>query len=87
MGVTEYVGFFAALMTTSAFLPQTVKTIRTRRTKDISLLMYSVFILGIIFWVFYGLLKGDMILIVANVMTFLFALPTLWLVVANIREE
>lgn len=67
---TEIVGLVAALLTTVAFLPQVVHTIRTRSTHDISLRMYSLYTVGIFLWLIYGLLLHDMPLIVANIVTF-----------------
>ena len=43
----EWLGYLAATCTTLSFVPQAVKTIRTRDTSGISLLMYVVFTLGI----------------------------------------
>ena len=67
---TEIVGLVAALLTTVAFLPQVIHTIRTRSTHDISLRMYSLYTVGIFLWLVYGLLLHDMPLIVANIVTF-----------------
>lgn len=40
-------GLAAAVVTTSGFFPQVIKTWRTRKTRDISLLMYLVLCFGI----------------------------------------
>ena len=68
---TEIVGLVAAFLTTVAFLPQVVHTIRTRSTHDISLRMYSFYTVGIFLWLAYGLLLGDVPLIASNAVTFL----------------
>ena len=47
MANMEWVGYLAAAMTTLAFVPQAVQTIRTRDTRGISLGMYVVFTIGI----------------------------------------
>ena len=69
MTLITLIGFAAAFCTTWAFLPQVVKTIRTRDTSAISLGMYIVFTLGLILWLIYGILKADMPIITANVIT------------------
>jgi MtN3 and saliva related transmembrane protein len=66
-------GLCAAGCTTIAFLPQVIKTIRTKQTKDISFWMYFILVLGILLWLIYGILIGDIPLIVANTVTFLLA--------------
>ena len=68
---TEIVGLVAAFLTTVAFLPQVVHTIRTRSTHDISLRMYSLYTVGIFLWLIYGLLLRDVPLIASNIVTFL----------------
>ncbi|EHK6824485.1 PQ-loop repeat-containing protein [Escherichia coli] len=43
-------GLFAAFFTTFAFAPQSIKTIRTRNTEGISVVMYIMFLTGVISW-------------------------------------
>ncbi len=64
------IGLAAAFCTTVAFLPQVIKTWRTRSTKDISLAMFLVFTTGIFLWLVYGLIIRDVPLIAANGITF-----------------
>ncbi len=47
-------GLFAAFFTTFAFAPQSIKTIRTRNTEGISVVMYIMFLTGVISWIAYG---------------------------------
>lgn len=68
-----WVGLLAAFCSTTAFLPQVVKTWRTRSTKDISLVMFTVLIVGILLWLTYGIIIRDIPLIVANAVTLVFA--------------
>lgn len=56
----------AAVLTTSAFFPQAVKTIRTRETSGLSLTMYLMLVAGVAMWLVYGLLLGSLPLIVGN---------------------
>lgn len=78
-----YLGYIAALLTTFAFLPQAIKTIRTRDTSGLSLVMYACLTVGIVLWFIYGYLIGDGALIWANGITFLFALPVLVITAMN----
>ncbi|HKJ94258.1 MAG TPA: SemiSWEET transporter [Gammaproteobacteria bacterium] len=67
--MTTLIGLLAAFLTSLAFLPQVVKTIRTRATADLSLGMYAVFTTGVALWLLYGLLVADKPIIVANAFT------------------
>jgi len=64
------IGLAAAFCTTIAFLPQVIRTWRTRSTKDISLTMFLVFTTGIFLWLVYGVIIHDAPLIAANGVTF-----------------
>lgn len=75
----EWAGYLAAAMTTLAFVPQALKTIRTRDTRSISLGMYVVFTIGIAFWLVYGIALGSMPMILSNVVTFLLSATILGL--------
>ena len=65
------IGFAAAALTTIAFLPQAVKSWRSRSTRDVSLGMILILVIGIVFWLAYGLLRADLPIIAANAVTLL----------------
>ena len=73
MSKLTFLGLAAAYCTTIAFVPQLVKTWKTRSTADISLGMFLVLVIGIILWLAYGMLLGDVPLIVANGITLVLA--------------
>ena len=66
----EWTGYVAATLTTLAFAPQALKTIRSKDTRGISLGMYVVFTIGIGFWLVYGIVLGSMPMILSNIVTF-----------------
>lgn len=67
--MTELIGFIAAFCTTAAFVPQAWLTWKTRSAHGVSLGMYSVFVLGVLLWLIYGLLLGAWPIIIANLVT------------------
>jgi len=75
----EWIGYIAATLTTLSFLPQAIKTIRTRDTSGISLGMYSVFTVGVAFWLGYGFVLGSLPMIVSNVVTLILSATILTL--------
>ncbi|HRN72696.1 MAG TPA: SemiSWEET transporter [Ginsengibacter sp.] len=74
MTFVTILGFIAAGLTTSSFIPQAVKTIRTNDTKSISLFMYLLFSTGTLLWLLFGIFSGNMPIIVANAITLVFAI-------------
>jgi len=71
--MTETLGIIAGLLTTGSFLPQVYQTIRTRDVSGISLMMYLAFTTGVLLWLVYGLLNGQISVILANGITFVLA--------------
>ncbi len=65
----EIVGTIGAVLTTSSFVPQVYKTFKTKSIDGISLSMYTVFLLGVIFWLIYGILIHSFSIILANTLT------------------
>jgi len=66
----ETLGIVAAILTTASFLPQAIKVIKTKETKDLSLSMYSMFFIGVVLWLTYGILIQNIPVIIANAVTF-----------------
>ena len=73
MNATTIIGYLAAVGTTISFLPQAVKTIKTKNTSGISLPMYALFTTGTLFWLLYGISIGSYQVSIANAITFIFA--------------
>ena len=73
----EWFGAIAATLTTASFIPQALKTIRTRDTGGISLGMYVAFTIGVAFWFGYGLVLHSWPMIVSNAITFVLAMTIL----------
>ena len=80
----QIVGYLAAFLTTFSFAPQALLTLKTRDTKTLSLGMYSMFASGVFFWLIYGILMGDWVIIIANTLTELLALPILGMKIYNL---
>lgn len=75
----DSLGYAAATLTTVSFLPQVWLTFRTRNVSGISLGMYSVFTLGVLLWLIYGVMLMAWPLILANTITLLLAVSILWM--------
>ncbi len=62
-------GFLAGTLTTLAYLPQVIKSWRTKSADDISLGMFLLLVTGISVWVFYGILIHSTPLVLFNSVT------------------
>ena len=65
----EFFGYFAATLTTAAFLPQLIKTLKTKKADDVSLLTLIMFLCGLVFWIIYGYSISSFPILVANIIT------------------
>tara|TARA_B100000161_G_C33539587_1_gene410002 strand:- start:563 stop:826 length:264 start_codon:yes stop_codon:yes gene_type:complete len=67
----EFFGYFAAILTTAAFLPQLIKTLKTQKADDVSLITLIMFTTGVFSWIIYGYKISSIPILVANLITFL----------------
>lgn len=73
------IGYIAAILTTSALLPQVIKSNKSKELKDISLKMYLLMLTGVLMWLLYGLLLNNMPMILANIVTAALAFRIIYL--------
>ena len=66
MELTHYLGYFAGTLTVLSFLPQVIRTWKTRRTGDLSLWMFRVLITASTLWIIYGIVIHDWPVIITN---------------------
>ena len=62
----ELLGFLAAVLTSSASLPQIIKILRYRHTADISIGANVMLSSGIFLWAVYGYAIGSLTMVMAN---------------------
>ena len=68
---TEFFGYFAAILTTAAFLPQLIKTLKTKKADDVSLITLIMFLSGVGSWIIYGYKISSFPILLANIITFI----------------
>ncbi len=79
----EIIGAVAATLTTIAFIPQAHKVLVYRDTHSLSLSMYLIFTTGVLLWALYGYLRGDWVIVTANVVTAILCLAILTMKLRN----
>lgn len=73
MSIAEILGLTAGTFTTVSFLPQVIKTWKSRSAKDLSLIMFLLFTAGIALWLVYGIMINDLPVIASNIITLVLA--------------
>lgn len=69
MNASDLIGSLAAVITTSAMLPQLARAWRTKHTRDLSIVMLVALATGVTLWLIYGLMLGATPIIAANALT------------------
>ena len=72
--ITTVIGSVAAVGTTAAWLPQVIKTWRSRSADDFSWGYLALFSGGVTGWLIYGFLRRDALIMVANGVTLVLVL-------------
>lgn len=79
MQSSDLLGLVAGTFTTIAFIPQVVKSWRTRSTEDVSFGMFGLFSTGVALWLWYGVWIGSWPIVLANIFTLALSLAILYL--------
>lgn len=79
MSATEMIGLVAGVLSTGSFVPQVVKTLKTKDVSGISLFMYIAFCSGVFLWLVYGIINQQISIIAANGITLILSLMVLYL--------
>lgn len=77
------IGLVAAVFTTISFLPQVIKTWRTKSAGDLSLAMYAVLCTGVLLWGIYGVAIGDLPIVLGNAITLMLAGSILFFIIKD----
>jgi len=73
MEFTTTLGLIAGTLTTIAYLPQLIKTWKSKSADDLSWSMLITLCVGIVLWLVYGVYVHDIPVICANVVTLVFS--------------
>lgn len=73
MTTATMIGLMAGALTTISFLPQALKTWRSKSAKDISLTMFLTFCIGVVLWIVYGFSVQDLPVLATNIVTLILA--------------
>jgi len=65
----EIFGYFAAILPTAAFLPQLIKTLKTKKADDVSLTTLIMFIIGVLSWIMFVYKISSTPILVSNLIT------------------
>jgi MtN3 and saliva related transmembrane protein len=83
----DIIASIAAFFTMIGYIPQAIKTIKTKDTKGISFWMYFFSIVGVIFWLIFALMIGNVPMIFKNIAVIILGGLVLWIKTVNIFKN
>ncbi len=78
MNYIQVIGISAGILTSLSMLPQLIKIIKEKAAKDVSVIMILILLAGLVMWIYYGVLKKDMPIIVTNIFSVIVNLTLLF---------
>ncbi|MCL2038058.1 SemiSWEET family transporter [Candidatus Saccharibacteria bacterium] len=83
----EAIGFIAGALSLIGYLPQTIKTIRTRKTRDLALATFLFVMLSAALWIVYGWMQNAPSIWVTNSVVMVCCLIITIMKVLDIRQK
>lgn len=80
----DIIGYIGAFFISVAFLPQTIKLIKTKNTKGLSLISYSIYQIGLTSFIIYASLIKNIPLLAANAFGTVINIILLTLIIYNL---
>lgn len=87
MTTPDIIASLAAFFTMIGYVPQAIKTIKSRDTSGISFWMYFCSIVGVIFWLIFGLMIGNVPMIFKNIAVIILGGIVLYIKTINILKS
>jgi len=79
MALIDIIGIIAAIIVNISFIPQFIKSWKTKKTEDISIMMYLIYTMGILLWLIYGVTIKNIPIIFSNLIGLSLLLSVLYL--------
>jgi len=79
MSYIDILGYTAGILVVISLLPQVIKSWKTKSTKDISLLRYVIYVIGLVLWVTYAVIIKNGPVAVMNGLGLVLAVSILYL--------
>lgn len=85
--IGELLGYIAGICTAVVFLPQSIKTLKTKDVKGLSLSTYVIYNIGMISWILYGVYLHSIQMIIFNSISFVFSFIILYMIATRKKSR
>lgn len=83
----ELIGYFAGVCMAVSFMPQAIKTFKSKDVSGLSIGTYIIYNLGVISWVIYGWYLHSVQMVLFNSLCLVFTLPILYMVIVGHKKQ
>ncbi|SEN39458.1 MtN3 and saliva related transmembrane protein [Chitinophaga rupis] len=66
MELIDIIGFIAGICTATSLLPQLITTLKQKKAQEVSLFMFIVLLMGNALWIWFGVAKSELPIILTN---------------------
>lgn len=85
--IGELLGYIAGICTAVVFLPQSIKTLKTKDVEGLSLSTYVIYNIGMISWILYGVYLHSIQMIIFNSISFVFSFIILYMIATRKKSR
>ena len=82
----QFIGYLGAILIPLAFLPQIIKSFKTKNTQHISLFSYLIYGFGITFLLLFAIINSDFILLTCEILCIIEATAMIYLIINNRKK-
>ena len=66
MELIDIIGFIAGICTATSLLPQLITTLKQKKAQEVSLFMFIVLLMGNALWIWFGVAKSELPIVLTN---------------------
>lgn len=85
--IGELLGYIAGICTAVVFLPQSIKTVKSKDVTGLALSTYIIYNIGMLSWILYGVYLHSVQMIIFNSISFVFSSIILGMIVAQRKKH
>ncbi len=85
--IGELLGYIAGICTAVVFLPQSIKTVKSKDVTGLALSTYIIYNIGMLSWILYGVYLHSAQMIIFNSISFVFSSIILGMIVAQRKKH
>lgn len=84
--IGELLGYIAGICTAIVFLPQSIRTMKTKDVKGLSLSTHIIYNIAMLSWILYGFYLHSAQMVIFNGISFIFSFIILYMIITQKKK-